>query len=340
MHARTRGTSEPEAVRGIQARHMGRREWLCAAAATVAASQLPGLSRTVLAAEDPAVQAQARQNIKLGVHTGPYMALPLAEAVQRIADDGFTGVLTEYTFADVRFDPLAPDWAAADKIVRAFEKKGIEIVASFGYVNVIDPVPERRERGKARMACLIQNWKRLGCANVSTETGTFNTESDWADAPENLTEDGYVQCRQALEQLARMAEQAGAVVSIEPYWRNVIDSADRVERIFRDIQSPGLRLVMDPCNYPRKEDLPRFRPLLEDVFRRVGDKIILAHAKDVAPSEDGLTLPAAGQGVLDYPHYLRLLAGLNRPLHLLVEHVTLEDIPRARDYVLDAFQRI
>jgi len=44
--------------------------------------------------------------------------------------------------------------------------------------------------------------------------------------------------------------------------------------------------------------------------------------------------------VLDYPHYLRLLAGLNRPLHLLIEHVTLDDIPRARDYVLDAFQRI
>ena len=231
-------------------------------------------------------------------------------------------------------------WQAADKIVRAFEQHGIEIVASFGYVNVVDPVPERRERGEARMACLIENWKRLGCANISTETGTFNTTSDWADAPENLTEDGYVQCRKALEQLARMAEKAGAVVSIEPYWRNVIDSVDRAERLFRDIQSPGLRLVMDPCNYPRKEDLPRMRPMLDDMFRRLGDKIVVAHAKDVAAAAEGTDLPAAGRGVLDYPHYLGLLAGLDRPIHLFLEHVVLDDVPRAREHVLGALAKV
>jgi sugar phosphate isomerase/epimerase len=143
-----------------------------------------------------------------------------------------------------------------------------------------------------------------------------------------------------LEQLARMAEKAGAVVSIEPYWRNVIDSPDRVERLFRDIQSPGLRLVMDPCNYPRKEELPRMRPMLEDVFRRVGDYIVVAHAKDVVASADGMDLPAAGRGVLDYPHYLGLLAGLDRPIHLLLEHLVLDDVPRARDHVLGAFAHV
>lgn len=333
-------TTRIEPPRHSAASRINRRSWLRAAGATLAASQLPWLVSPASAAEDTTLQAKARQNIRLGVHTGPYISLPLAEAARRIAEQGFTGVLTEYTFADVRFDPLAPDWQAAKKIVRTFEQHGIEIVASFGYVNIVDPIPERRQRGLARMACLIENWKRLGCVNVSTETGTFNTESDWIDAPENLTEEGYVQCRTALEQLARMAEKAGAVVSIEPYWRNVIDSIDRTERIFRDIQSPALRLVMDPCNYPRQEDLPRLRPMLEDLFQRLGDYIVVAHAKDVVASADGTDTPAAGHGVLDYPHYLGLLARLDRPLHLLLEHVTLDDVPRARDYVRDAFARV
>ena len=67
------------------------------------------------------------------------------------------------------------------------------------------------------------------------------------------------------------------------------------------------------------------------MFRRLGDKIVVAHAKDVAAAAEGTDLPAAGRGVLDYPHYLGLLAGLDRPIHLIVEHVVLDDVPRARD---------
>ncbi len=331
---KTVGPCGPESAR------MGRRNWLRAAAATLAASQLPAFARPVRAA-DEALRSKAKENIRLGVDAGPYAALPVAEAARRIRDQGFVSVLTHYTFADAQFNPLAPDWQVADKIVRTFEQHGIHIAASFGYVNIVDPRPERRASGEARMACLIQNWKRLGCANISTETGTFNTESDWADAPENATEEGYQQCRQVLERLARMAEKAGAVVSIEPYWRNVIDSVERAERLFREVQSPGLRLVMDPCNYPRKGDLPRLNALMDDMFRRLGDQIVVAHAKDVAPAEtDDTDLPAAGRGVLDYPHYLRLLAGLGRPIDLLVEHVTLDDVPRARDHVRAALDAV
>ena len=190
------------------------------------------------------------------------------------------------------------------------------------------------------METLIKNWKRLGCPNVSTETGTFNRTSDWVDAPENATEQGYLECRVALEKYARLAEKSGAVVSIEPYWRNVIDSVARAERLFREVDSPALKLVMDPCNYFRKEELARMRPMLEDMFRRLGRRIVLAHAKDVKAAPDGTDLPASGLGVLDYPLYLRLLAGLDREMYLVVEHVTLDDVPRARDYVLGQFDKI
>ena len=75
--------------------------------------------------------------------------------------------------------------------------------------------------------------------------------------------------------------------------------------------------------------------MLDEIFRRVGKQTVLAHAKDVkAAGDNGTDLPAAGRGVLDYPRYLRLLSGLYRELYLVIEHLTLEDVPRARDYVL------
>ncbi len=317
-----------------------RRDWLRTTAAAMAASQLALPSQSTCRAEDVSLQATAQKNIALGVHTGPYVSLPLAEAAQRIKDAGFKCVLTEYTFADVRFDPLEPDWKAVDTIVSTFEQHDIRIAAVFGYVNVVDPLPERMKRHEARMACLTQNWKRLGCPNISTETGTFNTTSDWAGAPENATEQGYQKCRVALERFATMAEKTGAIISIEAYWQNIIDSIDRAERLFRDIPSPALRLVMDPCNYPRKEDLPQLGTMLDDMFKRLGNKIVVAHAKDVKAAAEGTDLPAAGRGVLDYPHYLRLLAGLDRPIDLILEHLTLDDVLRARDFVLGEFARV
>jgi sugar phosphate isomerase/epimerase len=76
------------------------------------------------------------------------------------------------------------------------------------------------------------------------------------------------------------------------------------------------------------------------MFRLLGKKIVLAHAKDVKAAAEGTDLPASGRGVLNYPLFLRLLAGLNREIFLIIEHLTLEDVPRARDYVLSQFDKI
>jgi sugar phosphate isomerase/epimerase len=311
--------------------NLNRRDWLRVTGA--AALGLPLVGQAA-----PDLRAKARKNLKLGVFTGVYASLPLEEAARRIAADGFHGVVLEYNFADVRFDPWAPDWDKARLITSTLAKHDVKIVGLFGYYNVVDPDLARRQRGEQRMQVLIENWKQFGCPVISTETGTFNDKSEWLESPENATEQGYQACRAALEKLVKAAKKTGAVISIETYWRNVIDSIARAERVMRDVR--GLKLVMDPCNFYRKDDLSRMDPMLEEMFRLLGKQIVLAHAKDVKASADGTDLPASGKGVLDYPLYLRLLAGLNRELYLVIEHLTLDDVPRARDYVLSQFEKI
>jgi sugar phosphate isomerase/epimerase len=100
--------------------------------------------------------------------------------------------------------------------------------------------------------------------------------------------------------------------------------------------------VMDPCNFYRKADLANMQAMLNDMFQRVGKQTVLAHAKDVKgiANADDTALPFAGDGVLDYPLYLRLLAKLDREIYLAVEHLSLPDGPAARDYVLAQFEKI
>jgi sugar phosphate isomerase/epimerase len=318
-----------------QTRPLSRRDCLKLAGAVTLAVPLAGR-----AAED--LKAQAKKNLKLAIFTGVYASLPLEEAAKRIKADGFSGVALEGIFADVRFDPLAPDGEAANKITSCLDRNGIKVVGLYGYYNVVAPDLEKRKRGEQRMQFLIENWKRLGSNNISTETGSLNPQSEWNDSPENATEAAYQQCRASLEKFARLAEKTGAVISIEPYWKNVIGSAERAQRLFRDVPSPALKLVMDPCNYFRKADLARMQPMLEDIFQRVGKQTVIAHAKDVkaAPDADDTELPASGKGVLDYPLYLRLLAQLNREIYLALEHLSLPEVPAARDYVLAQFEKI
>ena len=310
---------------------LNRRDWLSITGAAV-------LGLPLVAGAAPDLRARARKNLKLGVFTGVYAGLPLEEAARRIAADGFHGVVLEYGFADVRFDPWAPDWAKARLITSTLAKHNLKIAGLFGYYNLVDPDPARRQRGEQRMQVLIENWKQFGCPIISIETGTLNDKSEWLESPENGTEKGYQACRAALERLTKLAKKTGAVISIEPYWRNVIDSIARTQRVVREF--PGLKLVMDPCNYFRKEDLSRMDPMLEEMFHLLGKQIVLAHAKDVKAAADGTDLPASGKGVLDYPLFLRLLAALNRELFLIIEHLTLEDVPRARDYVLSQFEQV
>src|SRR5512135_2463220 len=94
---------------------LNRRDWLRMTGA--AALGLP-----LAAAAAPDLRARARKNLKLGVFTGVYASLPLEEAARRMAADGFRGVVLESAFADVRFDPWAPDWDKARLITHTLAK--------------------------------------------------------------------------------------------------------------------------------------------------------------------------------------------------------------------------
>ena len=319
--------------------NMNRRDVLKTIGAGAAAA---AIGTAMCAAEPPPAGKKAKPTGKLtlGIFTSVYAHLPLAEAVQRIKADGFGGVVLEGAFKDIRFDPWKPDWDVLKKITAALQKEDLRVAGLYGYYNVIDPDPARRQHGQARIELLIKEWKRFGSPIVSTETGSFNPQSEFEDDPKNHTPEGYAECRKAFETLVRAAEKTKAIIAIEPYWHNCIDSIERAERLFHDISSPSLKLTMDPCNFYRPEDLPKMKPMLEEMFKRLGPQIVIAHAKDVIANGKDTGLPAAGLGAMDYPTFLKLLAGLKKDLFLMIEHLNLDDVPRARDFVNDQMKKV
>ena len=147
------------------------------------------------------------------------------------------------------------------------------------------------------------------------------------------------------------------------YWRNnVVGSVEETVRMFAQVDHPGLGLLMDPTNYFETHNIDRMDQILNQVFDTLTDKIRIAHAKDVKRSgsdksekhadigddnaSEGLTfrgvgeieLPAPGLGSLNYDLYLQRLAQKHPNIPVIIEHLTEDDVPRAKTFLDGKFR--
>ena len=92
----------------------------------------------------------------------------------------------------------------------------------------------------------------------------------------------------------------------EPERANVINTATRGRALLDTMQSPRLKVVMDPANLIAPENKQHMHHILDEAFELLGEDIVLAHAKDIGPDN---TFQPAGTGILDYDYYLHHLRG-------------------------------
>lgn len=125
-----------------------------------------------VSAEAKHLWTKARKNFRLGIFAHVYGKFPLEEATARIKADGFRSVITNFNFADVRFDLAKPDWEAVGKVRASLERQELAVAGLYGYYNMVAPDAEVRRQGRERMEFLLANWKQFGSPHVTTETGT------------------------------------------------------------------------------------------------------------------------------------------------------------------------
>lgn len=290
--------------------------------------------------------------MSVGIFNG-YYPYTLEETINRIKKDGFTSVQLDLSFKDMdlSFETLTKE--KCQTISQAFRDANLPIVAISGYTNIIHQDPQRRKENLFGLKTLLKFARDLGTPYVISETGTYNTDSDWVYHPENSTEEAYEEVAETILDLAKFAYDHGSVFLIENYVNNVIGSVDEVARLLSDIDHPGLGLLMDPTNYFTEENIGDMDKELNRMFDVFGDRIKIAHAKDCKLAEDtsekhadidaveshtfrgagSVELPAPGLGDLNYDLYIQRLAESNPNIPIIIEHLDEEDIPRAKRFL-------
>ncbi len=294
--------------------------------------------------------------MQTGIFTG-YFPYTLAETAKKIRSLDFNTVQLDMHFKDI---DLSAGQITKDKcttIRNTFRDSNLPICCISGYTNIIHPDRAERERRVGYLKEIIRHAQYLGTPYVISETGTFNTESDWVHHPRNKTEEGFEECRKVIADLAQHSYDHGAVFLLETYVNNVVGSVEETVKMFAQVDHPGLGLLMDPTNYFEAHNIGRMDEILNQVFDTLQDRIKIAHAKDVKRSgedktekhadigdEDALEshtfrgvgeieLPAPGLGSLNYDLYLQRLSRKHPNIPVIIEHLDESDVPRAKRFL-------
>lgn len=291
--------------------------------------------------------------IQVGIFTG-YFPYGLEETATRIRKHGFNTVQLDLAFKDMDLDTDQITTEKCRKIRETFRAHDLPICCVSGYTNLVHPDPGERKKRLSHLKAIIRHARELGSPYVISETGTFNPESDWVTHPKNRTEEGYEICRDIIADLVQEAYDHGAVFLLETYVNNVIGSIEETLRLFADIDSPNLALLMDPTNYFESHNIGKIDSVLNQIFDSLNDKIRISHAKDVksAGSDKSekhadidadeshtfrgvgeIELPAPGLGALNYDLYLKRLSVKHPNIPIIIEHLDETDVPRAKKFL-------
>jgi sugar phosphate isomerase/epimerase len=245
--------------------------------------------------------------MQLGIFAKTFPRASLEETLDAVSVHGLSCVQFNMSCAGLRPMPEEISLELADRIWEEMNERDLTMSAVSGTFNMIHPDPENRRDGLRRLGVLAGACGRLGTSVMTLCTGTRDSEDMWCYHPDNSTPEAWRDLLASMEQAVRVAEEHDVTLAFEPEVNNVVDSAEKGRRLLDEVRSSRLKVVIDAANLVRKAELPRSEEVLDKAFEVLGEKVIIAHAKDVKNTGE---VVAAGRGELDYDRYLENLRGV------------------------------
>ena len=227
----------------------------------------------------------------------------------------------------------------AGRIRHQAADRGITIASVQGTFNMSHPDAKQRRTGLRRLRVLAGACELLGTCKIHICTGTRDRENMWRRHPDNNSPASRRDMIACVREATDIARQSRVVLAFEPEVNNVVDSAQKARQLLDEIGSPFLKVEIDAANLFHAGELPRKKEILDEAFALVGKDVVLAHAKDLDHDGDA-GHEAAGQGKLDYDHYLFLLHRYQFPGPLLLHGLSEAQVPGCVAFLREKLARL
>src|SRR5439155_26008666 len=101
----------------------------------------------------------------------------------------------------------------------------------------------------------------------------------WRPHPDNATAEAWRDLTETMAAALKTAEARGVVLAMEPEVNNVVSSPKLARKLIDEMQSPALKVCLDPANVFAEGELPRMTEVLDETFELLGPHVAYAHAK-------------------------------------------------------------
>jgi len=268
--------------------------------------------------------------MKPGIFGRTYPYQSAKEILGAAHRDGFQAIL--FNLSGVGLASLPPEIPPGllDDVAPIAGSLNIEIAALSGTYNMAHPSDEMRAEARKGFANVIEAAVVIGAPLVTLCTGSRNPSDMWAFHPDNSSAAAWHDMRAEIDGALELAEQHGLRLGIEPEPGNVVSDSRLARRLLDEVGSSApLGIVLDAANLVGHK-LDRQLDVMHEAVDLLGDRLVLAHAKDVDGPER-VTCP--GDGRVDLVAFTALLRSVGYDGALIGHGFELNDAPRAGRYL-------
>lgn len=278
--------------------------------------------------------------LQFGVRGHDIPGETLEERVKNIAEAGFCCTQLALSKA-VREFPTGAEAMTSGMAMymrRLFEQYRVNVAVLGCYKNLATPDEEELKQNLKLYMHHIRFASYLGCGVVGTETGAVNREYRYT--PENHTKEALRIFTENLKKVVAYAETMGVCVGIEPVYKHIMCDLERTREVLRAVNSPNLRVILDPINLLNAENESRHNEIVDGAFELFGEEIDIIHMKDyVVRDGEIISRPVTlGEGRFDIPHLLKLIKQKKPFINISLEDSIPENVQQSRAYVMKCYE--
>ncbi|MCF3642049.1 sugar phosphate isomerase/epimerase [Rhizobium sp. TRM95111] len=245
--------------------------------------------------------------MKLGIFAKTFEGADPRRVLRSVAGAGFASAQYNMACSGLPSMPDVIPVVEAHAVSVAAAQADVEIAAVSGTYNMIHPDMTVRQAGHRKLAALAERCAVMSTGLITLCTGTRDPADQWKGHRDNDTPEAWRDLLDAMTAAVEIADRHDVDLGIEPELANVVNSAEKARQLISELQSPRIRIVLDPANLFEVATLEEQRRIVAAAIDLLADRIVMAHAKDRDP--DG-SFATAGKGVLDYEHYIGRLEAI------------------------------
>lgn len=268
--------------------------------------------------------------IQLGMMLQGNSTAELQTRAKAIVDAGFKRVQLSFFF-----DPSSDELVSLARLLKELQ---LRTVAFGTYFNQFRPDDTTFMGASLAVMRKIASCADLfQCNQFVTWSGSFAAEFGGSD-PRNHTAEAVERLQGCIAtSIVPILEPIAGRVAFEPYFPHVLGTAELAKQVLAPFPARQVGLLLDPPNFVNASLYPRRDAELQRLFRELGDRVHLAHFKDLKLNANGQTvdLPGPGAGEMNYPLFLSEIRKLERPLNCIIEHIPAEvaAMKRAKEWI-------